>query len=240
MGQAVFQQNSGCLAITVVTNCGVMTPTQLRQLGELAESLNLPALKLTSRQTIVLLTSEDKLEELNNRLTAIGLKMGSYGGVIRNVKACCGSPDLCNRYIGDALTLGIEIQEKYLDQTVPKDFKISTAGCARGCTDPYCADFGVVAVTRNLFDIYIAGRGSSKKPRHGVKLAEKVTKEQVFEVLDYVLAVYREKADPGERLCYTVDRIGVEAFSLPRAEKVDALDQDGLEFVRFLEDAGEV
>ncbi|BBB90220.1 MAG TPA: hypothetical protein PKA28_20100 [Methylomusa anaerophila] len=96
---------------------------------------------------------------------------------------------------------------------VPKDFKISTAGCVRGCTDPYCADFGVIAQGPDAFDIYIGGRGGSKKPAHGSRIAKNVTGQGVAEVLEYVLTKYCELGQPNERLCKVIERCGRDVFT---------------------------
>lgn len=234
LGKAIFKQNLGILGVAVAAQCGVVTAEQLKALGELAEEVEAAGIKFTTRQTLVILIPEDKLKRVEEAVAAMGLRIGNFGSVIRNIKGCCGHPNFCNRYLADALTLGIELQEKYMDQPVPKDFKISTAGCGRGCTDPYCADFGVVGVANNLFDIYIGGRGGSKKPTHGERIAERVSKEKVFEILDYILAKYREHGLKNERLCNTIKRVGSEAFSLPKnlTKSEDIIEND---FLAFLE-----
>lgn len=234
MGKAIFKQNSGILGIAVAGQCGVVTPSQLKTLGELAENLGSPGLKFTTRQTIVFLVAEEHLVKAEEAIEALGLKIGAFGEQIRNVKGCCGHPNFCNRFTADALGLGIEIQEKYMGQPVPKDFKISTAGCGRGCTDPYCADFGATGAGKDSFDIYIGGRGGSPKPAHGRKIAAKVPKEKVFDVLDFVLEKYRQHGQNHERLCKTIERVGWEEFNLPGGffEEKGIENNDFLEFLK--------
>ncbi len=87
--------------------------------------------KLTSRQTLVAVLGADRVDDLVNTLPALGLKVSPYGNVVRAVKACAGNSALCPRPMGEALDLGMEIQEKYLGVEVPKDFKIAVAGCVK-------------------------------------------------------------------------------------------------------------
>ncbi|MDA8441123.1 MAG: nitrite reductase [Peptococcaceae bacterium] len=230
MGSAVFQQNDGMVAIVAVTQCGLITGEQFIKLSELIKVWDIPALKLTTRQTIIVLCKPEQVNGITENLKEIGLQVGGFGGVVRNIKGCCGSPNLCERYLSDALGVGIEIQEKFFNQTVPKDFKIATAGCVRGCTDPYCADFGVVGSGKEVFDVYIGGRGGSPKPQHGALIAKKIDRADVINLLEHVLTVYRREGQAHERLCRTIARIGLDQFKLAIETKA-AVDNNFLLFL---------
>lgn len=212
MGKAIFEQRSGVLGVAVASACGVVTAQQLIGLGELAKTITVHAIKMTTRQTIVFLINGDDLEIFQQMIDKLGLKMGVFGNVVRSVKGCAGSDSLCQRSLGNAFDLGVALQERFMNRPTPKDFKISTAGCVRACTDPYCADFGVIAQGPDSFDIYVGGRGGSKKPLHGSLILENVTAEGVAEVLEYVLAKYCELGQSGERLCKVIERCGRDIF----------------------------
>lgn len=217
MIDAVFKQKNGLQALVLAGGCGVLTGEQLFKLGSYLYAIDCPAVKMTTRQTLVVLVPEEKVAGVVQKAKEIGLVMGKYGNVIRNVKACAGGEGLCKRALGDALGLGIEIQSRYFGQDVPKDFKISTAGCSRACTDPQCADFGVIAKGKNSFDIFLGGRGGSPNPLRAQLIKRNISREDVFKVLDYVLDQYRVKGDPHERICRTIERIGIEFF-IPQEE----------------------
>ncbi|MBP1763243.1 MAG: nitrite/sulfite reductase ferredoxin-like protein [Firmicutes bacterium] len=217
MGHAIFEQRSGILGVGVVTPCGVITADQLIRLGELAKKITVHGMKMTTRQTLVFLINAADLKQFTSEIEKTGLQIGVFGNIVRNVKGCAGNDKLCPRSFGDAFGLGVALQEQYMNQPVPKDFKISTAGCARGCTDPLCADFGVIAVAADRFEIYLGGRGGSKVPRHGEKIIDNISSEQVIKVLDYVLEKYRALGAPNERLCKVVDRCGINGFVPPAA-----------------------
>lgn len=68
---------------------------------------------------------------------ALGLRIGVFGEIVRNIKACAGAPAFCLGAAGDVCGLGTRLQERFMDQPVPNDFKVSLAGCHRGCTDPF-------------------------------------------------------------------------------------------------------
>lgn len=233
MGQAIFKQRNGLVAVNVVGACGVFSPEQFLGLAEAAKSTEVQAIKLTSRQSVVLLIGESKLPAFTEKISNLGLRISPYENSIRCVKACAGNTDLCPRAIANALNLGIELQEKYIGQTVPKDFKIAVTGCPRGCTDPYCADFGLVACGKDAYHVAIGGRGGSANPEHGVVIIEKVFADKIPAVLDHVLSQYRKLAQPGEKLCKTISRVGIQNF-IPPFSQDGSTDERDEEFSHFL------
>ena len=236
MGHAIFEQRSGIYGIAVASPCGVVSAGQLVALGEVAKKITVHGMKLTTRQTIVFLINKEDLAVFQEEIAKTGLRIGVFGNVVRNVKGCAGSDSLCQRFIGDAYGLGVKLQDQFMNQPTPKDFKISTAGCMRGCTDPYCADFGVVASAKDAFSIYIGGRGGSRVPQHGRKILDDVAGERVPLVLEYILNQYRELAAPEERLCRVIDRCGIEAFIPPAELCYDSAATEELDdFSAFLE-----
>jgi NAD(P)H-nitrite reductase large subunit len=228
MGKAVFKQKNGLFAVAFACNCGVMTPEQLTKLNTLVQEFEVKALKMTTRQTMLLVVEEDQVPELEKRIEQIGFIRGTFKNTIRNVKGCSGSNDLCPRAVGDALGLGIEIQTRYFGQAVPHDFKIATAGCSRGCTDPRCADFGVFCNGNNTFDVFIGGKGGGRKPAHAECLTKKVNKDNLFIILDYVLSQYRQLAIGKERINKTIERVGLDKFMPPdlKPEPVQEIEID--------------
>jgi len=219
MGEAIFKQKCGMVAVNIVASCGVMTPDQMAGLARLAEECGGFRFKMTSRQTLVAVLAEDKAEQLVSALPGLGLRLSPYGNVVRAVKACAGNSSLCPRSVGEALDLGIEIQDKYLGMETPKDFKIAVAGCARGCTDPYCADLGVVASGREVFDVAIGGLGGSARPLHGKIAARRIGREDVFLLIDNVLERFKALGQPGEKLGRAITRLGLEPFLPPDSIK---------------------
>lgn len=217
MGDAIFRQRSGVLGVGITTPCGLIAPDQLVGLGRLAQEVGCLGLKLTTRQTLVILIPEEKLEHLRRGVAALGLRVGVFGEVVRNVKACAGSPSFCLRAAADICSLGTRLQERFMDRPVPNDFKISLAGCSRGCTDPYCADYGVVATGEDAFDVYIGGRGGSPRPVHARLYASGVTARGVEALLEFVLETYSRLGQPKERLCRTLARVGWDSFLPPES-----------------------
>lgn len=234
MGHAIFEQRSGILGVAIAGDCGVVSSEQLIQLGEIAKKMQVHGIKMTARQTVVFLINSEDLEKFQDEIKKTGLRIGVFGNVVRSVKGCAGSDALCVHARGDAYGLGVSLQNRFMNEPVPKDFKISTAGCVRACTDPYCADFGVIATGKDTFSIYLGGRGGSKKPAHGKLILEEISSEGVAEVLEYVLTKYREIAKPSERLCKTIERYGIDGF-IPSMDTVKRASSEELnDFLDFM------
>ncbi|MZP30473.1 nitrite reductase [Heliobacterium undosum] len=233
MGKAIFKQRNGVLGVGVITPCGFITPEQLLGLGKLLPEVGAVGSKLTTRQTLVVLLPEENLDRFTTKLRELGLDVGCFGDIVRNVKGCPGNKSLCQRSLSDVFELAVEIQNKYSNQPTPHDFKISVAGCHRGCTDPHCADFGVTAAGQNEFDIYLGGRGGSRNPVHGQRVYQRISREAVFTALDHVLTAYRQLAEERERLCLTIRRVGIDPFVLPKDKlpKAEAEENDFLDFL---------
>lgn len=212
MGDAIFRQRSGVLGVGIVSKCGLLTPAQLVGLGKLAEKTGCQYCKMTSRQTLIFLIPSDRLEELRKGVAALGLRIGVFGEIVRNVKACAGNKDLCRHALSDVLNLGGELQDRFMNRPTPRDFKISVAGCHRGCTDPYCADYGIVATGENAYNVYLGGRGGSRIPVHGTLIAEGINGDGAVALLDSILETYIECAEPKERICNTIERVGLKRF----------------------------
>ncbi|MEW6726614.1 nitrite reductase [Desulforudis sp. 1088] len=215
MGEAVFVQKNGLMAVVAVGRCGLMTVDEFKGVAANLEKWEAAAVKLSSRQTLVILVPEGKAALVKEDLINLGLKVNTFGEAIRNVKACCGDAGLCKWTHAEALKLGMAIEEKFWGRATPDDFKIALSGCGRGCTDPLCADFGAMGTRPGAFDVFIGGRGSTQRPIHGQRIAEAVSAEGVIEVLEWVLARYAALAKSKERLWTTIKRVGIEEFTPP-------------------------
>lgn len=218
MGKAIFPQKNGLTALVVTAECGLISPEQLAVLNRLVQKYRVKALKMTTRQTLILLVAPEELAGLIREVSAVGFRIGTFTNTVRNVKGCTGNADLCPRALGNALDLGIEIQNRYYGQNTPHDFKIATAGCFRGCTDPLCADFGIICTGGDSFNVYIGGRGGGRKPVHGQLLVSRVNRDGVFTALEHVLAQYRSLAQEKERLGKTIQRVGLPPFVPPQTQ----------------------
>lgn len=233
MAKAIFEQINGSKALVLVSNCGVVTVESLANLSVKMKEIGVPVVKFTTRQTLVVVGSEEQLDKVEEFAPEYGFKIGNFGAQVRNVKGCSAGEGLCKRQLDTALNFGIELENEYFGIQTPHDFKIATSGCPRGCTDPLCADFGVMAMGKDKYDVYLGGKGATVKPLHGEKIYKGLTRENVKNALNHILNVYKEEGKPKERICRTIARIGIDKFVREdiQENKEVYIDKDFLDFI---------
>ncbi|MCT4507711.1 MAG: nitrite reductase [Tepidibacter sp.] len=233
MGKAIFKQINGSFALVLASDCGVISVENLCNLSCHLKKMKVPVVKLSSRQTLVVIGSIEQLQEVEKIAPEFGFKIGNFGSGVRNVKGCSAGEGLCKRQLDTALNLGIELENEYFGIETPHDFKISVAGCTRGCTDPLCADFGVITNGKDKFDVYIGGRGATIEPVHATKIYNNISRGNVKKALKHVLDIYIEQGNKKERIFKTINRIGLEKFVHKDIEenKKQHIDEEFLAFI---------
>ena len=75
--------------------------------------------------------------------------------------------------------------------------------CLKACP------FGAMEETETLYKVYVGGRWG-KKTRVGTPLNRLFTREEVLDVVEKAILLFKSKGETGERFGSTVDRLGVE------------------------------
>ena len=105
------------------------------------------------------------------------------------------------------------------DVTLPAKFKIAVGGCPNNCIKPSLNDFGISGWTRVNeagervpgYKITLGGLWG-KSQRVGTPVEGVFSKEQVLSILEQVLKLWMEEAEPKERFGRYLDRVGADAF----------------------------
>ncbi len=91
---AVFKRKDGKFEIKILVTGGMLTPGQVKRIGEVAEKYG-AEVHITVRQELSILgVSEEKLDAALDDLKEVGLAPGSAGMTFRNVVSCLGE-DYC-------------------------------------------------------------------------------------------------------------------------------------------------
>lgn len=69
--------------------------------------------------------------------------------------------------------------------------------------------FGALETGETLYKVYVGGRWG-KKVRMGSPLQKLFTREEVLNVVEKAILLFKSKGESGERFGQTVDRLGVE------------------------------
>ena len=201
---AILQTDKKTYAIAPHIPAGVATPEILRKIADVAEKYNAGAIKVTTAQRIAIvgLAAEDVPKAWED----LGMDPGHAAGVcVRNIKVCPGST-FCKRGLQETLELGVQLDKIYHGMPLPSKFKIGVAGCPNKCTDSVTTDLGFMGTSKG-YHLYVGGNGGIK-PRLGDLLLENLQREQILPAAAAVIAYYKEKAKPQERLGRLLDRAG--------------------------------
>lgn len=203
---------------------GVLTPHQLRTIGELSRRFGRNHGELTTRQNVQLHWIEmARLGEVLATLEGIGLPgRGACGDNVRNVTGCPvsgidrGELFDCRPLLEEAAAYFISKPE-FAD--LPRKHKITIAACPHQCNAPeiHCiALVGTVADGRQGFAVRVGG-GLSSFPRISDDLGVFVPAGEAISVLEAILGVWRTDlryrlSRARARLKFMVHDIGPAAF----------------------------
>lgn len=130
---------------------GHMEVEQLATLAEMARSLGLGHVHLTTRQGLEIpdVHFED-IEKLRAGLASAGMAFSTGGPRVRTITACQGGS--CTHGLIDPQALARRIAERVSGRSgLPHKFKIGIAGCPNACTKPLENDLGIMGTACRTF-----------------------------------------------------------------------------------------
>ena len=146
MGFLKNTTNEG-FSMRVITKNGVLTSSQMRCLGEVADRWGQGTVALTTRLTAEIpgIRYED-IETVREFIGKEGLVSGGTGSRVRPVVACKGT--VCQYGNCDTQALALRIHDRffvdYYDVKLPHKFKIAVGGCPNNCVKPDLNDLGII------------------------------------------------------------------------------------------------
>ena len=217
-------QKDGTFSVIPHMAGGLATPGELRAIAEVAEKFD-ARIKVTGADRIGLYAIQKK--DLKEVWHLLQMESGhAFTKCFRACKACVGK-EYCRFGLGDSLTLGQKMSDRYRGVAGPAKFKMGVSGCPRNCSEATIKDFGVVIVEGG-YDLYVGGNGGSKVVPSKL-LARVETEDEVIAFADRFYEYYRSLAKYGERSAFFVERLGIDAIR-------DALLHDSREKLKKLED----
>jgi len=213
-------QKDGTFSVIPQIPGGITSPAQLRRIAEVAETYQVPLVKLTGGQRIDLLGI--KKDDLPHVWRDLGMPSGhAYGKAYRTCKSCVGT-DFCRFGLGDSTALALKVEGRFKGLESPGKMKLATAGCPRNCSEAYVKDIGFVAIEGGQWGIYFGGAAGAHV-RKGDLLCAVDNHDDALRYAGRFIQYYRENAKYLERSYGFVERIGIATL---RAIVVD--DREGL------------
>jgi len=185
---------------------GFATPEMLIKFAEVAQKYN-GTLKITSGQRIAILGLE--AEDVEKAWADIGLEPGVVNTYsVKNVEMCPAS--FCKRTKQNSLKLGMKLEKRFYGAPTPNRTKIGVAGCLNACTSANAKDIAVLADEEGY--IVVAGGSAGFHPRLPDRIAEKLTEDEAFWMVEAVYDYYCEHAEMGEKLGPFIDKVTLDIF----------------------------
>ncbi len=202
-------QKDGTFSVVPRIYGGVITPSELMRIAQVAEKYKARMVKFTGGQRIDLLGI--KKEDLPRIWKDLDMPSGhAYTKSVRTCKSCVGT-DFCRYGLGDSIELAQKIERRFQGIESPHKIKLATAGCPRNCSEAYVKDVGVVAIEGGRWEIYIGGSAGSMI-RKGDLLCTVDSHDEVLKITGRFIQYYREHAKYMERTYNFVARLGVEVL----------------------------
>jgi ferredoxin-nitrite reductase len=219
----------GTFMLRVKIPSGILSPGELRAIGEVSNRYGRGDAELTTRQCIQLHWLElASLPGVFADLEAAGItSAGGCGDTVRNITGCPVAGLHAEELFDSTPVLQAATEEFYGNPAwanLPRKHKYSIASCPDRCNAPEinCVSLvGVVHAGRDGYAVQVGG-GLSSVPRIARNLGVFVPKEQANEILGAVTTVWSEDlkyrmSRVKARLKFMVDDIGVEGM-LERVE----------------------
>ena len=209
---------------------GIVTPAQLRAIGELSNDYGRGSGELTTRQNVQLHYLElASLPHVFERMSEGGLtSAGACGDTVRNITGC-PLAGIAHDELFDVTPLLDEAARFFYGNPdysdLPRKHKIAITACTDGCAAPEINCIALVGALREGEEGFgvLVGGGLSSVPRIGRELGIWVPKDDALAVLAAILDEWKEDlryrvSRVKARLKFMIDDIGPEGMR----ERVEA------------------
>ena len=190
-------QKDGSYSVVPRMPGGEVTADGLIAVGMVAKKFGLYT-KITGGARVDLFGARvDQLPLIWQDLIDAGFESGhAYGKSLRTVKSCVGST-WCRFGVGDSMSFGIKLENRYKGLRAPHKIKFGVSGCTRECAEAQGKDIGLIA-TEKGWNLYVCGNGGMK-PRHAELFAVDLDEATVVRYVDRLLMFYVRTADRLQR-----------------------------------------
>ncbi|OOM75657.1 nitrite reductase [Clostridium puniceum] len=185
---------------------GFITTDTMQKIVDVAKRYN-GVLKLTSGQRVLITNLKE--EDLPSIWDELGMEPAVKSqNSVKNVEMCPAG--YCKRSKYNTIGTGMKLLRKYQWMEMPCRTKIGVAGCRNACGSVYSKDVGVIADKTGF--IVTVGGSAGYNPRMADIVIQDITENQALNLVNNIFKYYKEAAEPGEKLGFFIDRVGIIKF----------------------------
>jgi len=200
-----YQQQPAILEIAVSPGVG-NKKISAKQMAALLEVVGEDGeLEYTPNHYVLVRIKTAQPENVVSTLESVNLIVQPIGDVVQ-MKAC----DFCDLEKIESLPQAEEITERFAGLTMPKQLKIGFAGCGMACYGSVNEDIAVI-YRRGNFDLFLGGKTIGRNAHPAQRVAEGIAPDQIVDVVQQVLAEYKDKGFPNEGFHKFFKRVGTVA-----------------------------
>ena len=205
---AILQRDGRTWAVTTRIPAGIVTPEHLETIARVGRKYQIPILKITSGQRIVLAGLEP--DDVSQVIADLGpMAKPETAPCVKFVQACLGT-DMCKYGRQDSIGLARVIENQFKDKTFPAKIKIGVSGCPRCCSESHTRDIGIIATPKG-WTIFFGGNAGTR-PRFGDLIARDLSSNEVVDCALRLAEYYQSHANPHERTARFLERLGIDTL----------------------------
>ena len=205
---AVLQKDKESYAIVPHFPLGLISPSDLRKVADVAEKYKIGAIKITSASRIAMVGFKE--DQIDDAWKDLGItREHAIGMCNRSIQACPGTT-LCRLGKQDSLALGKEIDDRYHGYQLPNKLKMGISGCINNCAETPVKDIGFVGKPKGW--TIVVGGNCGSRPQLAQELVSDLTDKEALDICDKIIKYFEKEAKKSERMGRLIDRIGFEVF----------------------------
>ncbi|MBT6058401.1 MAG: nitrite/sulfite reductase [Gammaproteobacteria bacterium] len=204
---------------------GDVTDRQLEQLADLSEQYSFGEIRISHKQNIVMAdVRQDQLFELWKALES-GAMVSHNLGLLTDV-ICCPGGDFCALANAKSIPIAESIQRKFDDHeelTNIGEMNLNISGCMNACGHHHVGNIGILGVDKKGEEYYQVSLGGSSKNNAslGKIIGPSFAQEEISDVVETIVGVYKDKRNDDEKFIDTYNRIGIDPFKEKVYAKAD-------------------
>jgi len=204
---------------------GDVTDRQLEQIADLSDHYSFGEIRISHKQNIVMAdVRQDQLFELWKALESEAMASHNLG-LLTDV-ICCPGGDFCALANAKSIPIAESIQRKFDDHeelTTIGEMNLNISGCMNACGHHHVGNIGILGVDKKGEEYYQVSLGGSSKNNAslGKIIGPSFAQEEIPDVVETIVGVYKEERNDDEKFIDTYNRIGIDPFKEKVYAKAD-------------------